>query len=51
VEAALDYISKIEADMGATDILTPLSFAINTLSKQQKDTRIFLLTDGEVDNR
>ncbi len=51
MEAALDYISKIEADMGTTDIFTPLSFTINTLSKHQKDTRIFLLTDGEVINR
>ena len=51
MEAALDYISKIEADMGGTDIFEPLSFTINTLSKQQKDTRIFLLTDGEVNDR
>jgi hypothetical protein len=33
VEAALDQISEIEADMGGTDIFAPLSFAINTLSK------------------
>jgi hypothetical protein len=46
VEAALDQISKYEADMGGTEILMPLSVAIDTLSEHSKETRVFLLTDG-----
>ena len=51
MEAALDQISKYDADMGGTEIFMPLTFAIDTLSEQSKETRVFLLTDGQVDNR
>ena len=51
MEAALDQISKYEADMGGTEILMPLSVAIDTLSEYSKETRVFLLNDGQVDNR
>jgi len=36
--------------MDGTEILQPLSFAIDDLSKLQKETRVFLRTDGDVSN-
>jgi len=42
VEAALDQISKYEADMGGTEILMPLSVAIDTHFRTlQRDSRLF----------
>ena len=51
VEAALEQISEFDADMGGTEILMPLSVSIDTLAEHAKETRVFLLTDGQVDNR
>lgn len=46
VEAAINQISSFDADMGGTEILEPLCLAVDTLSQHQKETRVFLLTDG-----
>ncbi|CDW72325.1 UNKNOWN [Stylonychia lemnae] len=47
---AISKINHFEADMGGTDIYQPLDYAIHDIqTKLQK--RIFLLTDGEVNNR
>lgn len=51
VQAAINQISDFEAEMGGTMISAPLSVAVDTLSKEQKETRIFLLTDGCADDR
>jgi len=36
----------MSADMGGTNILAPLSNAIEKLAIGHKETRIFMLTDG-----
>lgn len=38
------------ADMGGTNILDPLTESIKNLAPNHKETRIFLLTDGMVDD-
>ena len=50
VQGALDQISRFGADMGGTEIISPYTYAVDTLSRLQKETRIFLLTDGDVSN-
>ena len=37
--------------MGGTEILAPLSISVESLSLNSKETRIFLLTDGQVSDR
>lgn len=37
--------------MGGTNILAPLTYSIEKLAANQKETRIFMLTDGQVENR
>lgn len=49
VEDALDAIYGFDADLGGTDILKPLEYVFKQ-TKYHKETRIFLLTDGEVNN-
>ncbi|CDW72326.1 UNKNOWN [Stylonychia lemnae] len=50
MNSAIDTVSKFNANMGGTEIFKPLEFAIKSIqTKLQK--RIFMLTDGEVDNR
>jgi len=51
VEAAINQISGFDADMGGTEILEPLCLAVDILSAERKETRVFLLTDGQVSNR
>ncbi len=46
----LDQIRHFDADFGGTDILEPLVKAIS-LNAHGKIKRVFLLTDGEVDNK
>jgi uncharacterized protein with von Willebrand factor type A (vWA) domain len=41
----------MNANMGGTNINSPLTEAIKKLSVDHPQTRIFLLTDGLVDNR
>ena len=47
-ESAIKMIQLFSADMGGTEILSPLQVAINQISKNAPQTRIFLLTDGDV---
>lgn len=51
MEQALLHIDQMYANMGGTNILAPLSNAIDKLSIGQKQTRIFMLTDGQVSDR
>ena len=46
----LQEISKFSADFGGTDILEPLIKAA-TINIGDKKRRVFLLTDGEVDDK
>ncbi|KAL4623768.1 von Willebrand factor A domain-containing protein 5B1 [Arapaima gigas] len=48
--AACEYIRKIRADMGGTNILAPLSWILRQPLHRSHPRLIFLLTDGEVDN-
>ena len=38
----------MSANMGGTNILAPLSYAIDRIAPGEKQTRIFMLTDGQV---
>lgn len=46
MQEALKHIDSMSADMGGTDILSPLAHAIDKLAPDHKEVRIFLLTDG-----
>ena len=41
----------MKADISGTEILAPLSHAIDKIAPGHKEVRIFLLTDGAVSNR
>ena len=43
---ALDYIDQMTESMHGTEILAPLSHAIDHLASGHNEVRIFLLTDG-----
>ena len=43
-------IEQQSADLGGTEILPPLDKAVSQLNCGNKQKRIFLLTDGEVDS-
>jgi uncharacterized protein with von Willebrand factor type A (vWA) domain len=54
----MEQINEMEANMGGTEIAQPLDAAIRLLSENEyvfdkkiKNSRIFLLTDGEVEDR
>jgi Ca-activated chloride channel family protein len=49
LEAALKYLSSIDADLGGTEILAPLQAIQKGLSGETL-TNVVLLTDGEVGN-
>jgi hypothetical protein len=51
MKRALMHIDQMEADMISTEILEPLSHAIDDLAPDHKEVRIFLLTDGEIDDK
>ena len=51
LEKALLYIEQMTADMGGTNILEPLNYAMDSLAIGPRETRIFPLTDGQVENR
>jgi len=46
MEKALSHINDMYANMGETNILAPLTNAIDKLSTGHKETRVFMLTDG-----
>jgi uncharacterized protein with von Willebrand factor type A (vWA) domain len=53
----MEQINEMEANMGGTEIAQPLDAAIRLLSENEyvfdkkiKNSRIFLLTDGEVED-
>lgn len=50
-EIALADIEKMDADMGGTNIIWPLRIATNGVANKFKQARIFMLTDGRVENR
>jgi uncharacterized protein with von Willebrand factor type A (vWA) domain len=50
VSEALDKVALFDANYGGTEIFEPLDYAIEILSQERKETRIFLLTDGDVSN-
>ena len=50
VKLALDYISKISADMGGTELLNPIQYIIDSTSKLDALVHVVVLTDGEIDS-
>ncbi|XP_071169761.1 von Willebrand factor A domain-containing protein 5A-like [Mytilus edulis] len=50
LQEALGVQSKMDADMGGTEILKPLKKIYSETCKHGYPRQIFLLTDGEVDN-
>ena len=46
MQEALRHIDAMSADMGGTEILEPLTHAIDNLALSHKEVRIFVLTDG-----
>lgn len=51
METAIKHIAGMEADFGGTNILKPLSHVIDQAALAHKQTRIFMLTDGQVSDR
>lgn len=47
---ACEYIRKIRADMGGTNILAPLSWILSQPMFSSHPRLLFLLTDGAVSN-
>ena len=47
----LSEISNFKADFGGTNILDPLKKVTEASNFGDKKLRVFLLTDGEVDNK
>ena len=47
VQDALNQLSSFQADMCENDMFSPYQYTVDTLSKLQKETRIFILTDGK----
>jgi len=50
LEKALDYLAKVSADLGGTEVLKPLSHIYSIPPAQRVERSIVLLTDGEVGN-
>ncbi|XP_072888600.1 von Willebrand factor A domain-containing protein 5B1 [Hemitrygon akajei] len=48
--AACDYIRKVRADMGSTNLLTPLNWIFRQPVHRGHPRLLFLLTDGSVSN-
>ena len=51
MKQTINFIDDMEANMGGTNIYDPLSLAIDTMAVGHKQTRIFMLTDGQVNDR
>ena len=50
IDETISKVSRIEADMGGTEIFTPIKFAFSTDQVQGRQKNLFLLTDGFVSN-
>ncbi|XP_076840489.1 von Willebrand factor A domain-containing protein 5B1 isoform X2 [Brachyhypopomus gauderio] len=50
LSAACDYVRKIRADMGGTNILAPLDWVLRQPVQRGHPRQLFLLTDGAVSN-
>jgi Ca-activated chloride channel family protein len=50
IKIALDYISKIEADLGGTEVLEPLKDIYSKDTNSEYIRNIILISDGEVGN-
>jgi len=47
---AVDYLSKVDADLGGTELLAPLREIYATEAREHSSRRIILITDGEIGN-
>lgn len=47
---ATQYVSRMEANLGGTNILAPLEEILDAPIRQGFPRQVFCLTDGEVDN-
>lgn len=50
LETAVKYLSKVEADLGGTEVLLPLREIYQNGAKQGNHRSIVLITDGEIGN-
>ena len=50
LHAATQSVQSMQADLGGTEILGPLSFALESPTSPTHPRQIFLLTDGQVSN-
>jgi Ca-activated chloride channel family protein len=50
LEEASGYIERIEADLGGTEILAPLSASLEAKPDPERPRRVLVLTDGQVSN-
>ncbi|KAK3746543.1 hypothetical protein QZH41_005602 [Actinostola sp. cb2023] len=50
LQKAMNYVHKMRADLGGTNLILPLEFIFDQPSKRGRPRTIFLLTDGGVSN-
>ncbi|KAM5191381.1 uncharacterized protein ACMZJ9_008764 [Mantella aurantiaca] len=50
LQAAVDKVNQMSADLGGTEILEPLLKIYKTAGRSQHPRQVFILTDGEVGN-
>jgi hypothetical protein len=50
IHQALQYAANIQADLGGTEIMTPLQYCFESTRDINYPRQIFLLTDGQVSN-
>ncbi|XP_040191530.1 von Willebrand factor A domain-containing protein 5A-like isoform X1 [Rana temporaria] len=50
LEAAVDKVNQMSADLGGTEILEPLKKIYKTAGRPQHPRQVFIFTDGEVGN-
>lgn len=50
LEEAAAYVDRIDADLGGTEILSPLTAVLERAPDPERPRRVLLLTDGQVSN-
>ena len=47
---AVDYLSRVDADLGGTELLAPLRDIYDTRIRKRNNRKVILITDGEIGN-
>jgi Ca-activated chloride channel family protein len=50
IKAAIDYITKLQADLGGTEIYTPLKDILSVSPVEGKRRSVVIITDGQLSN-